>query len=173
MLFRSRIELASGREATKQLVGSQERSGAMPRDRAMQERINRVAGAPFFAVARTDNLPDAFYANFKNSAQLLALVHSIRAITAGAQPEGDDLAVTLDAECDSMKSALRIGAMLEGLRMFGSVALADPKSRKQITKEQAAFLTTLLSDVKVTPQDNWVRLSIDLTPAMLRAKSGH
>jgi hypothetical protein len=158
----TRVELASGKEATRLL-----QTRAVPPDAVVQARINRVAGAPFFAVARTDNLPDAFYANLKNSAQLLALIRSIQGITAAGQPQGDNLAVTLDAECDSMKNALAIGTLLEGFRMFGSAALADPKARGQMTKDQAAFLNTLLAHVKVTPQNNFVRLSIELTPAML------
>jgi hypothetical protein len=159
----TRVALASGEDATKSLLAAQP-STPSP---AVKARIDRVAAAPFFAVARTDHLPDAFYASFKNSAQLLALIRSIQGITAAAEPSGDNLAVTLDAECDSMKNALAVGTLLTGFRMIGSVALADPKERGDMTKEQAAFLTELLSDVKVSPQDNWVRLSVELTPPML------
>ena len=35
------------------------------------------------------------------------------------------------------------------------------------TPEQAAFLTALISEVKVTHQNRWVRLSLEITPAML------
>ena len=35
----------------------------------MRARINRVAGAPIFAVARTDNLPPQFYESLRSSRQ--------------------------------------------------------------------------------------------------------
>jgi len=47
------------------------------------------------------------------------------------------------------------------------VALSDPKTRRQMTKEQAAFLAALASHVKVTHRDHWVRLSLAVTPEML------
>jgi hypothetical protein len=159
----TRVAMASGKNATDLLTGPP----PSPHDHAMQSRIDRVAGAPLFAVARTDHLPDSIYASFKNSSQLLSLARSIQAITLAAQPQADNLAVTVDGECDSMKNALEIGTLLDGFRMIGSVALNDPKERGQMTKEQAAFLSTLLARVKVTPQDKWVRLSITLTPEML------
>jgi hypothetical protein len=170
-LSATRVAMASGKDSTGLLTASSSTSSSPPRDPAMQARIDRVAGAPLFAVARTDHLPDSIYASFKNSAQLLTLARSIQAITLAGQPQGDDLAVTLDAECDSMKNALEIGTLLDGFRMIGSVALNDPKERGQMTKEQAAFLSTLLAKVKVTPQDKWVRLSIALTPQMLAGKA--
>jgi len=166
----TRVAMASGKNATELLTNP----ARSPGDPEMQARIGRVAGAPLFAVARTDHLPDSFYADLKNSPQLLGYVRSIQAITLAGQPQGNDLDVTLDAECDSMKNAIEIGTLLDGFRMMGSVALKDPKARGNMTKQQADFLSTLLAKVKVTPQDKWVRLSIALTPKMLAsAASSH
>jgi hypothetical protein len=36
-----------------------------------------------------------------------------------------------------------------------------------MSKEQAAFLAGLVSQVKVTHQDRWVRLTLTVTPEML------
>ena len=36
-----------------------------------------------------------------------------------------------------------------------------------MTKEQAAFLAALASQVKVTHQDHWVRMTLAVTPEML------
>ncbi|HXA56690.1 MAG TPA: hypothetical protein VNU84_04575 [Candidatus Acidoferrum sp.] len=166
-LSATRVAIASGKNATDLLTASR----SAPRDPAMQSRIDRVAGAPLFAVARTDKLPDSVYESFKNSQQLYALVRSIQGITLAGQPQGDNLDVTLDGESDSMKNAIEIGTLLDGFRMIGSVELRDPKVRGQMTAQQAAFLSMLLDKVKVTPQDKWVRLSIDLTPAMLAGKT--
>ena len=165
-LSATRIAMASGKNATDLLTSS----SPTPRDPSMQSRIDRVAGAPVFAVARTDQLPDSIYASFQNSAQLLSYIRSIQGITLAGQPQGDDLDLTLDAETKSMSDALQIATLLDGFRMIGAVALNDPKQRGQMTKEQAAFLFALLAKVKVSPQDKWVRLSIALTPQMLAGK---
>jgi hypothetical protein len=139
------------------------------RDPAMQARIERVAGAPIFAVARTDNLPPSFYAGFANSPQLEHLARSVVSLTLAGNASGDHLKVALDGECDSMKNAIGISTLLEISRMAASMALSDPKTRRQMTKEQAAFLTALVDQLKVNHRDKWVRLTLDITPAMLGA----
>jgi hypothetical protein len=136
---------------------------------ATQARINRVAGAPIFAVARTDTLPRSFYDNLKNAPQLQSLARSIKGLTFAGQPQGDRIDLALDAECDSLAHAAEIATLLDGLRMFGAMALSDPKTRRQMTAEQAAFLTALASKVKVTHQDRWVRMTLGVTPEMLGA----
>jgi len=159
----TRIALASGRGAENLLVSS----SPARTDSAMQARINRVAGAPIFAVARTDNLPANFYDSLRNSPQLASLAHSVSGLGLAGQPTGDRIQMTLDAECDSMTNAIEIATLLDGMRMFGPVALADPKTQRLMTKEQAAFLAALATQVKVTQQDRRVRLSLEITPAML------
>jgi hypothetical protein len=166
-LSRTQIVLASGKDAERLLAVS----NLAARDPAMQERISRVAGAPIFAVARTDDLPNSFYANFRNSPQLERLARSVRGLTLAGQPDGNEIQAALDAECDSMPHAIEISTLLDGFRMFGSLALADPKTRRELTDEQAAFLNALLGQAKVSHQDRWVRLTLDITPAMLA--SGH
>jgi hypothetical protein len=162
-----RISLASSENPAAMLADS----GAPAPDAVMRARIERVAGAPMFAVARTDNLPPGFYANFKSVPQFDRVARSVRSLSLAGKPEGDKIKLALDAECDSMKSALELATMLDGLRFFGGVALADPKSRRQMTPEQWTFLKAILDHVKVTHQDNWVRLALDLTPEMLGASS--
>ena len=137
------------------------------RSPSIEPRIARVAGAPIFAVAATDSLPESVYANFAGSPQLEKLARSVKSLTLAGKPDGDNLKVTLDGECDSMKNALQISVMIDGARMLGSVALADPKNQGQMTREQAAFLDSLLRQMNVTYQDKWVRVTLTLTPAML------
>jgi len=167
-LSSTRIVLAGERNATD-LIASMASSGALARDSAMQLRIKRVAGAPIFALARTDQLPTGFYANFKNSPQLEHLARSIRSMTLAGQPAGNNVNLALDAECDSMKNAFEISTLLDTFRMVGSMALHDPKMRGQMTKQQAAFLAALLTRTKIAHQDKRVRLSLELTPEMLGA----
>lgn len=140
---------------------------------ALVPLIQRVGGAPIFAVLRADNLPDSFYANFKNSPQLEHFARSIRGIALAGKPDGDRLHLVLDAECDSMKNAIAIAAQLEILRMFGSVALADPHTRRQMDKQQAALAQALLNQIQVTQQDVWVRLTLDVTPEMFAAPAAN
>lgn len=162
----TRIVLAGGKNAAD-LVAAVTSTGMPARDSAMQSRIKRVAGAPIFALARTDRLPAGFYQNFGNSPQLEHLARSIRAITLAGQPDGNNLKLALDAECDSMKNAFEISTLLDTFRMVGSMALYDPKMRGQMTKQQAAFLAALINQTKVAHQDKWVRLSLQITPEML------
>jgi hypothetical protein len=140
---------------------------------ATQVRINRVAGAPIFAVARTDALPRSFYDNFKNAPQLQSLARSVKGLTFAGQPQGDRIELALDAECDSLTHAAEIATLLDGFRMFGTLALSDPKTRRQMTADQAAFLAALASQVKVTHQDRWVHMTLGVTPEMLGANSNH
>ncbi len=142
-------------------------SPAHLREPAMQARIERVAGAPIFAVARTDNLPPSFFASLKGSPQLERLIRSIRSLTLAGKPTANGITLALDGDCDSMSSAIQIAALLDSFRFLGTAVLADPQTRRQMTKEQAAFLDALLRQVKVNHQDHWVRITLDVTPAML------
>jgi hypothetical protein len=142
-------------------------SPAHAREPAMQARVERVAGAPIFAVARTDNLPPSFYGNLKGSPQLERLIRSVRSVTLAGKPTANGITLALDGDCDSMSSAFQIATLLESFRFLGTAVLAEPQTRRQMTKEQAAFLDALLRQVKVNHQDHWVRITLDVTPAML------
>jgi hypothetical protein len=167
-LSATRIALASGKNATT-LLADIRPDGSGTRDAALQSRIERVAGAPIFAVARTSNLPSSFYANFRNAPQLDQLIRSIQALTLAGQPDGDNLKVALDAESDSMKNAMQISFLLETGRMAGAMALSTPDARRQMTRQQIAFLSSLLGDAKITHRDKLIRLSFTITREMLAA----
>ena len=160
----TRIAIASGRSSRTLLAAPLSPSKAEP---AMKARMDRVAGAPIFAVARTDNLPLGFYANFAKAPQLERLARSVRGLSLAGKPDRDNIAAALDAECDSVKNALEISTLLDGFRMVGSMALSNPKTLQQMTKEQAAFVEALIRHLKITRQDRWVRLRLDITPQML------
>lgn len=159
----TRILIASGENALSLLTIAD----APANDAALKDRIARVAGAPIFAVADTGKLPNSFYSSFQNSPQLEQLARSIRGLTLAAQPSGDNIDTVVDAQCDSLKNALEISTLLDGLRVFGGAELADPKVRRQMTRQQDRFLTGLLDHASVTRDSNWIRLKFDVTPAML------
>jgi hypothetical protein len=162
----TRIILASGKNASDLLA---EVGGGTARDPGMEARIGRVAGAPIFAVARTDQLPASFYLNFGSSPQLERLARSVRGLTLAGQPADEKIKIALDAECDSMTNALQLATLLDILRMASSMALSDPKIRRQMSQEQAAFLRAVVRELKIAHQDKWVRLTLDLTPEILGA----
>jgi hypothetical protein len=168
-LSSSRIALSSGAGAEK-LLGA---TNSSRRDSEMQSNIDRVAGSPIFAVARTDNLPESLYSNLKSSPQFEALARSVKGLTLAGQPEGNLIHITLDAECDSMKNSLELATLLDGFRIVGSMALSDPKTRRQLTPEQFALLQTLINQAKVTHLDRWVRVTVDITAAMLGDANSH
>jgi hypothetical protein len=134
---------------------------------AMRARVHRVASAPIFAAARTDTLPKSFYDSFKNSPQLEALARSIQGMTFAGQPQDNRIDLALDAESDSLAHAAEIATLLDTFRVFGTMALSDPKTRQHMTREQGAFLMALASQLKVTHQDRWVRLTLGVTPEMM------
>jgi hypothetical protein len=152
--------------AGTEIAASVQRGSAARINPALEPLIQRVAGAPIFAVIRADNLPDSLYASIKSSPQLEHFARSIRGIAFAGKPDGNRLHLVLDAESDSMKNAIAIAAQLEILRMFGSAALADPRTRRQMDKQQVALAQALLNQIQVTHQDVWVRLTIDVTPEM-------
>lgn len=161
----TRIAIASGKKP-EDLLNLPAKS---TRDPALQARINRIGGAPVFGLARMDRLPNSFYANFENSPQLEHVIRSIRGVSFAAQPEGDQVRFALDAECDSMTSAIEISTLLDSFRLVGSMALSDPKTRAQfqMTPQQFALLQAFIKQAEVTHQDHWLRIALDATPAML------
>jgi hypothetical protein len=166
----TRIALASGRNSTELLARvSPNASSAASRGPAMQSRIQRVAGAPMFAVARSDRLPQSIYAPLHNSPQLEQIARSVQAITLAGQPDRDNLKVTLDAECDSMKNAVQLAFLLETGKMAGSMALSDPRTRQQMTRDQYVFLQALINHAAINHQNKIVRITLQITPDMLAA----
>lgn len=159
----TRILIASGQNPVSLLtIADSPSDGA-----AVQARIGRVAGAPIFAVAETLKLPKAFYSNFQNSPQLQDLAKSIQELTLAAQPSGNNINTVVDAQCDSVTNALEISTLLDGFRVIGRAELSDPNVRRQMTRQQDRFLTGLLQQAKVNRDSNWVRLTFQITPAML------
>ena len=156
----SRIIFASGPGASDQILATQ---SAASKTTGLQVSGN----APVFAVVRAAGLPASFYADFQQSPQIERLIHSIEKLTLTGQPQGNQFAATLDAECDSEKNALEISILLDGARVIGGAALADPKTRKEMTKQQSAFLNDLLGVAKISHDGRSVLLSFTITPEML------
>ncbi|MGH9736232.1 MAG: hypothetical protein ACRD8A_16795 [Candidatus Acidiferrales bacterium] len=167
----TRIVIASGNHAADLLnLPGTAKAGS---DSAIRARVQRVAGAPIFGVASTSQLPADFYDGFKSAPQLESIVRNIQSLSLSGQPDGDDIHLALDAECSSMTKAIELSALLDTFRVFGSMSLSDPQTRQQmqITREQAAFVEALLKQAKLSHRERWVRISLNVTPAMLGESS--
>ena len=163
----TRIALTSGAKSADLLLHPH----STARDQAFQESIDRVAGAPLFAAARTDKLPGAFYANFKNSPEIATLIRSIVGLTLAGRPDAGALKLAIDAESSSIKNALAISTLLEISRMGASLALSNSKASNQFTSEQSTFLDALVRQSRISRQSRTVRIALDITPQMLDASA--
>jgi hypothetical protein len=164
--------LSPGRIAITSGTGSAEflaRARPASPDPGLKAGIDRLAGAPLFAIARADRMPKSFYTGLSKSPQVESLAHDVVALTLAAQPQGNVLKVVVDGESASVTNALTIATFLEFSRMGASVALSNPKTSRQLTGEQGVFLEGLLRESRISRQDRWVRLTFDITPQMLGA----
>jgi len=171
-LSRERIALEQGPVALVQgraLDWARRPSSAMVLDAASRERISHIAGAAFFAVARTDDLTKAIDAPGLQTGQLNHMLKSIRGITLAGRPEGQKLVVAAEADCDSMSSALQLSTFLDIMRLAGRAALSNSSTRAQLPPGDAEILDSVLRLAAVSHDDHFVRLRFDLTPDLWQA----
>ena len=136
-------------------------------DSELFDQIFGICGASLSATSRAAG--GALHLLYTHPGQLDQLIRSIQALTLAGQPDGENLRVAIDAESDSMKDAMQISFLLETGRMAGSMALSSPDAKRQMTREQIAFLNSLLSDAKITHRDKLIRLNFTITRDMLAA----
>ncbi len=137
----------------------------------VRDRAARLDGAAVFAISRVPPIPDnATLGGSKSAAagQLMTLARSVQWVTMAARPEGDNLRVSLEGECDTPTDAMQIKSMLEVLRMFGSAALGSPKTSQSMDAATLASLQSLLSSAEVTQSAERVRILIELTPDIFK-----
>jgi len=145
------------------------KTGNASLDAATRDRIARVSGATFFAVAKTDDLPKIIAIPGVQSGQLNRILKSIQGLTFAGHPDGNKLAVAAEADCDSMIDALELSKLLDMLRWLGRAALADPRTRAQMRPGDAAALDRILKIANVSRDSHWVRVRVDLPPDILKA----
>jgi hypothetical protein len=133
-----------------------------------RERAARVAGAAAFAITRVPPIPDQPPSGGAPSAQLMSLARSVQWVTLAARPEGDDLRVSLEGECDNGTDARQLQSALELLRMLGLAGLDSPKSRQSMDPATLAVLQTALKSADITESGERVRILIELTPDILK-----
>jgi hypothetical protein len=145
------------------------RSGSTSLDAGTRDRIARVTGATFFAVAKTDDLPKAIAIPGLQTGQMNRILKSIRGLALAGHPDGNKLVVAAEADCDSTANALQLSALLDTLRWLGRAALADPKTRAQMRPGDATALDRILKIASVSRDSHWVRVRVDLPPDILKS----
>ena len=143
--------------------------GSTSLDAATRDRIARVTGATFFAVAKTDDLPRAIAIPGLQTGQMNRILKSIRGLALAGHPDGNKLVVAAEADCDSTANALQLSTLLDTLRWLGRAALADPRTRAQMRPGDATALDRILKIASVSRDSHWVRVRVDLPPDILKS----
>jgi hypothetical protein len=159
-----RIALVAGPSIAPLFTGHSDDPAADP----ARERAARLDGAAAFAITRVPAVPDNFGPGGMESAQLASLARSVQWITLAARPEGDNLRISLEGECDNSTDALQLKSALELLRMFGRAGLESSQTRQSMNPAALAMLQTLLSSAEVTQAAERVRILVELTPDILK-----
>jgi hypothetical protein len=131
-----------------------------------RERAARLDGAAAFMITPVPAIPDN--TGSPQAAQFVSLVRSVQWITLAARPEGDDLRVSLEGECDNSTDAQQLKSMLEVLRMFGRAGLDNAKTTQSMNPASLAMLQSLLSGAEVTQSAERVRILLELTPDIFK-----
>ncbi len=159
-----RIALVTGTSVAPLFDSSADASASDP----ARERAARLDGAAAYMITRVPPIPDnaggAGSPGGAASAQFLALARSVQWVTLAARPEGDDLRLSLEGECDNGTDAQQLKSALELVRMFGRAGLDSTKNKQSMDPATLAMLQTMLSGAEVTQAAERVRILVEITP---------
>jgi hypothetical protein len=147
------------------LAGHAENAGGGDEAR---ERAARVGGAAMFAITRVPAIPENYSPGGMQSEQLLNLARSIQWITLAARPEGNDLRVSLEGECQSATDARKLQAALELFRLIGRAGLESANTQKSMDPATLAVLESMLKSADVSASAERVRILVEVTPDVLK-----
>jgi hypothetical protein len=162
-----RIAIVGGPSISPLFAGPSDTPTADP----ARERAARLDGAAAFLITRVPSIPDNVGVSGAQGAeytQMMALARSVQWVTLAARPEGDDLRISLEGECDNSTDAQQLKSALELLRMFGRAGLESPKTKQSMDPAALATLQTLLSSADVTQAAERVRVLVELTPDIFK-----
>jgi hypothetical protein len=135
----------------------------------VRDRATRVDGAAAFLITHVPPIPNnAGAGQPPATAQIMALARSVQWITVAARPEGDNLRLSVEGECDNSADAAQLKSMLDVLRMFGRADLENPKTTQSMTPATLASLQNLLTTMEFTQAAERVRILLELTPDVWR-----
>lgn len=130
----------------------------------VRERAARLDGAAVFLITHAPPIPDNAAAGAPGSAQFLTLARSVQWLTFAARPEGDNVRLSLEGECDNATDAAQVKTALELVRMFGRAGLESPKNKQSMDPATLAMLENLLSGADVTQAAERVRILVEVPP---------
>jgi hypothetical protein len=137
------------------------------------ERAARLDGAAAFMITRMSPIPDNAGGGAPQAAILLSMARTVQWVTLAARPEGDNLRISLEGECDNSSSALQLKSALELLRVFGRAGLESSKTRQSMDPAALATLQNLLTNAEVTQAAERVRILVELTPDIFKLGGTH
>jgi hypothetical protein len=143
-------------------------AGPLPPE--MQERLQRIAGAALFGVARLDPADaDTRQRAGDNwlAGQLAGIAGSVRWASFAVRPEEGRMKVQVAGECDGAWNATQLGLVMDGLHLMARQSLQDPNSRRQMSAQQYALLEHLVQNATIARDSNIVYLRFELTEAVL------
>jgi hypothetical protein len=159
-----RIAMTEGSSIAPELGPQAANSAADP----VRERSARVNGAAVFVISRVPPIPDNFAPGGMQTAQLAGLARSVQWVTLAARPEGGNLRVSLEGECQTSTDARQLQSTLEALRMFGRAALESPKARESMNPATFGILETMLKTADITEAAERVRILVEITPDIFK-----
>jgi hypothetical protein len=130
----------------------------------VRQRAARLDGAALFLITHVPPIPDSAAAGAPGAAQFLTLARSVQWITFAARPEGDNLRVSLEGECDNATDATQVKSTLELVRMFGRAGLESPKNKQSMDPAMLSMLEHFLTDADVSQDAERVRVRVEVTP---------
>jgi hypothetical protein len=155
-----RIAIAEGVDIPEHII-----SPSVPLDPAMRQRLSRVAGAPAFAGFR---IPDAVTHALAAAPDVTLLaLESLRGIDLAVKPDGNQMLISAEGECENSPQAQKLAAALDLLRTVLPAGLADPKMRGRISAENAALAARLIQAAGICTDGERVRLLLTVTPEMV------
>jgi hypothetical protein len=134
----------------------------------IRERAARVDGAAVFAISRVPAIPDNFAPGGMQSAELNALIRSVQWVTLAARPEGDDLRVSLEGECQTNADARQLQSALQTVFLVGRMELESPKSRQSMDPAAFELFDNLLKMADVSETAERVRILVEITPDVMK-----
>ncbi len=159
-----RIALVAGPSIAPLLDSNADASASDP----ARERAARLDGAAAYFITRVPPIPDnaggAGSPGGAASAQFLALARSVKWVTLAARPEGENLRMSLEGECDNATDAQQFKSALELVRMFGRAGLDSTKNKQSMDPSTLAMLQAMLTGAEVTQAAERVRILVEITP---------
>ena len=117
-------------------------------DALLRERISRISGSPIFAVAKAPASVAA--AGAANGLPAFTPFASLRWVSLAVKPEGEQVTVSAEGECDNPDAARNLATSLEFVRTILHGGLSNPNARGSMTPETAVAADQLLTAVRIT-----------------------